>query len=58
MANTSAVQHEPFTYRELHDNGTTPLNVRREQWQGNYKEAAIFLEVRNFWGGRDAEASF
>jgi len=45
MANTSAVVHEPFTYRELHENGETPLNLRKEQWQGNYKEAAIFLEV-------------
>ena len=47
MANTSAVNHEPFTYRELHENGLPPLNLRREQWEGNYKEAAIFLEVRD-----------
>ena len=46
MANTSAVNHEPFTYRELHENGLPPINLRREQWEGNYKEAAIFLEVR------------
>ena len=45
MANTSAVVHEPFTFRELHENGEIPLSVRKEQWQGNYKEAAIFLEV-------------
>jgi hypothetical protein len=51
MANTSATIHEPFTYRELHDNGETPVTLRKEQWQGNYKEAAIFLEV-NVIGGR------
>jgi len=49
MSNTASVVHEPFTYRELHENGQTPVNVRREQWQGNYKEAAIFLEVNSHW---------
>jgi hypothetical protein len=45
MANTSSSVHEPFTYRELHENGLPPTHLRREQWEGNYKEAAIFLEV-------------
>jgi len=45
MGNTSRIDHEPFTFRELYENGVTPMNERRDQWEGNYKEASIFLEV-------------
>jgi hypothetical protein len=45
VGNTSRVDHEPYSFRELYENGLPPLNERRDQWEGNYKEAAIFLEV-------------
>ena len=37
-------ENEAGTERELHENGQTPIYLRQQQWENNYKEAAIFLE--------------
>ena len=44
VGNIMRPENEAGTERELHENGQTPIYLRQQQWESNYKEAAIFLE--------------
>ena len=44
VGNIMRPENEAGIERELHENGQTPLYLRQQQWENNYKEAAIFLE--------------
>ena len=44
VGNIMRPENEAGVERELHENGQTPIYLRQQQWENNYKEAAIFLE--------------
>ena len=44
VGNIMRPENERGVERELTENGQTPIYLRQQQWENNYKEAAIFLE--------------
>ena len=44
VGNIMRPENEAGIERELTENGQTPIYLRQQQWENNYKEAAIFLE--------------